>query len=41
MASNVSLYEQVENRHESLIMGHMAMVKRVAIHLKEIGRAHV
>ena len=34
MASNVSLYEQVENRHESLIMGHMAMVKRVAIHLK-------
>mgnify|MGYP000432122257 CR=1 FL=1 len=34
MASNVSLYEQVDNRHESLIMGHMAMVKRVAIHLK-------
>lgn len=34
MASQVSLYEQVDNRHESLIMAHMAMVKRVAIHLK-------
>lgn len=30
----VSLYEQVDNRHESLIMGHMPMVKRVAVHLK-------
>lgn len=34
MASQVSLYEQVDNRHESLIMDHMAMVRRVAIHLK-------
>ena len=34
MASNVSLYEQVDNRHESLIMAHMPMVKRVAVHLK-------
>jgi len=30
----VSLYEQVENRQESLIMAHMPMVKRVAVHLK-------
>ncbi len=34
MASQVSLYEQVDNRHEALIMDHMAMVRRVAIHLK-------
>jgi len=34
VASSVSLYEQVDNRHENLIMDHMAMVKRVAIHLK-------
>lgn len=34
MASSVSLYEQVDNRHESLIMAHMPMVKRVAVHLK-------
>jgi len=34
VASQVSLYEQVDNRHESLIMDHMAMVRRVAIHLK-------
>lgn len=34
MASNVSLCEQVDNRHESLIMAHMPMVKRVAVHLK-------
>ena len=34
MASNVSLYEQVDNRHETLIMAHMPMVKRVAVHLK-------
>lgn len=32
--SPVSLYEQVDNRHEALIMSHMTMVKRVAIHLK-------
>ncbi len=34
MNSNVSLYEDVGNRHESLILAHMPMVKRVAIHLK-------
>lgn len=34
MPSSVSLYEQVDNRHENLIMDHMPMVKRVAIHLK-------
>ena len=35
MPSNpVSLYEQVENRQEGLIMDHMPMVKRVAVHLK-------
>ena len=32
--ASVSLYEQVENRHESLIIAHMPMVKRVAVHLK-------
>ena len=34
MSSNVSLYEEVGNRHESLILAHMPMVKRVAVHLK-------
>ncbi len=34
MASQVSLYEQVDNRHEGLIMAHMPMVRRVAVHLK-------
>ena len=34
MVSTISLYEQVDNRHESLIIAHMPMVKRVAIHLK-------
>ena len=34
MASTISLYEQVDNRHESLIIAHMPMVKRVAVHLK-------
>lgn len=32
--ANVSLYEQVDNRQESLILAHMPMVKRVAVHLK-------
>jgi RNA polymerase sigma factor for flagellar operon FliA len=32
--ASVSLYEQVDNRHESLIISHMPMVKRVAVHLK-------
>jgi RNA polymerase sigma factor for flagellar operon FliA len=34
VASTIAFYEQVENRQESLIMAHMPMVKRVAIHLK-------
>jgi RNA polymerase sigma factor FliA len=34
MASDISLYEQVQNPHETLIMAHMPMVKRVAVHLK-------
>lgn len=34
MASTISLYEQVDNRHESMIIAHMPMVKRVAVHLK-------
>jgi RNA polymerase sigma factor for flagellar operon FliA len=32
--ANASLYEQVDNRQESLILAHMPMVKRVAVHLK-------
>lgn len=31
---SLSLYDQVGNSQENLIMGHMAMVKRVASHLK-------
>jgi RNA polymerase sigma factor for flagellar operon FliA len=34
VASTISHYEQAENRYESLILDHMAMVKRVAVHLK-------
>ena len=34
VANSVSMYEQVGNQHEALIMNHMAMVKRVAVHLK-------
>lgn len=34
VANSVSMYEQVGNQQESLIMNHMAMVKRVAVHLK-------
>ena len=34
MAHTISHYEKAENRHESLILDHMAMVKRVAVHLK-------
>lgn len=30
----ISLYDQVGNRQEALIMNHMPMVKRVAVHLK-------
>lgn len=32
--ANLSLYEQADNRQESLILAHMPMVKRVAVHLK-------
>lgn len=31
---SIALYEQVDNRNESLIVAHMPMVRRVAIHLK-------
>ncbi len=34
MPPPITLYEQVANRQESLVLSHMAMVKRVAIHLK-------
>lgn len=34
LANTISFYEQVENRQESLILVHMPMVKRVAVHLK-------
>lgn len=34
LASDISLYEQVQNPQETLIMAHMPMVKRVAVHLK-------
>lgn len=32
--ASIELYEQVGNRHEALILEHMPMVKRVAVHLK-------
>jgi RNA polymerase sigma factor for flagellar operon FliA len=34
VAHTISHYEKAESRHESLILDHMAMVKRVAVHLK-------
>jgi RNA polymerase sigma factor for flagellar operon FliA len=34
MASRVALYEQVDNRNERLVLDHMPMVKRVAVHLR-------
>lgn len=34
MPAPIRLYEQMENREESLILAHMGMVKRVAVHLK-------
>ena len=34
MPASIAMYEQVDNRREDLILGHMAMVKRVAVHLK-------
>jgi RNA polymerase sigma factor for flagellar operon FliA len=34
MPPSVSMYQEVHNPHENLIMAHMPMVKRVAVHLK-------
>ena len=34
MARGAGLYQQVQNHHENLIVAHMGMVKRVALHLK-------
>lgn len=34
MPPAIALYEQTDNRQESLILAHMPMVKRVAVHLK-------
>lgn len=34
MAKSTSLYEQVQNNSEALVLAHLGMVKRVALHLK-------
>lgn len=34
MPASVAMYDQVDNRREDLILSHMPMVKRVAVHLK-------
>ena len=34
MATSTRLYEQVQNNSEALVMAHLGMVKRVALHLK-------
>ncbi len=34
MASSIRLYEQTGDRDESLILEHLGMVKRIAVHLK-------
>ena len=34
MPSTLRLYEQTENREEALILKHLGMVKRIAVHLK-------
>jgi len=34
MPAPIAMYEQVDNRRDDLILSHMAMVKRVAVHLK-------
>jgi RNA polymerase sigma factor for flagellar operon FliA len=34
MATSTRLYQQVQNNHEALVMAHLAMVKRIALHLK-------
>lgn len=33
-AASTRLYQQVQNNHEVLVMAHLAMVKRIALHLK-------
>ena len=35
MPPSIRLYEQTQNRDEDLILAHLGMVKRVAVHLKE------
>ena len=34
MAPQTRMYEDVQNNHEALVMAHLGMVKRVALHLK-------
>ena len=34
MPPSTRLYEQTQNRDEELILAHLGMVKRVAVHLK-------
>ena len=34
LASRIQMYDSAHERQETLVMGHMAMVKRVAVHLK-------
>lgn len=34
LASRIQMYDSSHERQEALVMGHMAMVKRVAVHLK-------
>ncbi len=34
MATSTRLYQQVQNNHEALVMAHLAMVTRIALHLK-------
>jgi len=43
MANSTRLYEQVQNNSEALVMAHLGMVKRVALHLfvKSSGVGHL
>ena len=34
MATNTLLYQEVQNNSESLVLAHLGLVKRVALHLK-------
>ena len=34
MSPSIRLYEQTGDREEALIMDHLGMVKRIAVHLK-------